>query len=241
MTTTAADSSAKRRSDMEARYQSRLNRYVTAMRKGKPDMIPIRPFVAEFTGVYAGYTCQELAHDYHKAFAAARKCAADFDWDAVVANMVYVWTGPDAGDRPEVLRHSRHPHSGQHGFSIPRAVAAGRFHAGGRVRSTDRGPDRLSAERLAAAGFFGGAQGGRARHRGTQSVVPQGRHGDDGVLRRLWPADCPAALGIGHGLGHRRDVQGADGHHRRQAAGLLGTGRGPVRAARRKWRPPARR
>lgn len=78
---------------MEARYQSRLNRYVTAMRKGKPDMIPIRPFVAEFTGVYAGYTCQELAHDYHKAFAAARRCAADYDWDAVVANMVYVWTG----------------------------------------------------------------------------------------------------------------------------------------------------
>ena len=78
---------------MEARYQSRLNRYVTAMRNGKPDMIPIRPFVAEFTGVHAGYTCQELAHDYKKAFAAARKCAADFDWDAVVSNMVYVWTG----------------------------------------------------------------------------------------------------------------------------------------------------
>ncbi len=79
-------------SAMEARYQGRLNRYVTAMRGGKPDMVPIRPFVAEFTGVYAGYTCQELAHDYQRAFAAARKCAADFDWDAVVSNMVYVWT-----------------------------------------------------------------------------------------------------------------------------------------------------
>jgi len=81
------------KNDMEALYQSRLRRYVTAMRKGKPDMVPIRPFVAEFTGVYAGYTCQELAHDFDKAFIAARKCAADFDWDAVVANMVYVWTG----------------------------------------------------------------------------------------------------------------------------------------------------
>ena len=80
-------------SDMESLYQRRLHRYVTAMRNGKPDMIPIRPFVAEFTGVYAGYTCQELAHDYELAFAAARKCAADFDWDAVVPNMVYVWTG----------------------------------------------------------------------------------------------------------------------------------------------------
>ena len=80
-------------SEIEARYLSRLNRYVTAMRNGRPDMVPIRPFVAEFTGVYAGYTCQELAHDYRKAFDAACRCAADFDWDAVVPNMVYVWTG----------------------------------------------------------------------------------------------------------------------------------------------------
>jgi hypothetical protein len=79
--------------DMEKRYRERLKRYVTAMRNGKPDKIPIRPFVAEFTAKYAGYTCQEVTHDYEKAFAAARKCAADFDWDAVVANMVYVWTG----------------------------------------------------------------------------------------------------------------------------------------------------
>lgn len=90
---TTADLAKPELSEMEARYQNRLNRYVTAMQNGRPDMIPIRPFVAEFTGVYAGYTCQELAHDYHKAFAAARKCGADFDWDAVVGNMVYVWTG----------------------------------------------------------------------------------------------------------------------------------------------------
>jgi hypothetical protein len=63
------------------------------MRNGKPDRIPIRPFVAEFVAKYAGYTCQEVAHDYEKAFAATRKCAADFDWDATVGNMVYVWTG----------------------------------------------------------------------------------------------------------------------------------------------------
>ncbi|MBN2309941.1 MAG: hypothetical protein JXR94_13285 [Candidatus Hydrogenedentes bacterium] len=78
---------------MEQRYQERLNRYVTALRNGKADRVPIRPFVAEFVGRYAGFTCQELAHDYELAFEAARKCAADFDWDAVVANMVYVWTG----------------------------------------------------------------------------------------------------------------------------------------------------
>jgi len=79
--------------DMEKLYAERLKRYVTAMRNEKPDRIPIRPFVAEFVARYAGYTCQEVAHDYEKAFAATRKCAADFDWDATVGNMVYVWTG----------------------------------------------------------------------------------------------------------------------------------------------------
>lgn len=77
----------------EELYQLRLNRYVTAMRNEKPDRIPLRPFVAEFTAKYAGFTCQDVAHDYGKAFEAALKTARDFDWDAVVPNMVYVWTG----------------------------------------------------------------------------------------------------------------------------------------------------
>ena len=80
-------------SDMEQLYRQRLDRYVTAMRNEKPDRIPIRPFVAEFTAKYAGYTIQEVTQDHQKAFAAARKCAAEFDWDAVVGNMVYVWSG----------------------------------------------------------------------------------------------------------------------------------------------------
>jgi len=79
--------------DMEQLYQERLNRYVTAMRNGKPDCVPIRPFAAEFIANYAGLTCQEVTHDFEKAFEATRKCAADFDWDATVGNMVYVWTG----------------------------------------------------------------------------------------------------------------------------------------------------
>jgi hypothetical protein len=74
-------------------YLQRLSRYLTAMRNEKPDRIPIRPFVAEFTARYANMTCQDVAHDYNRAFEAVRKCAADFDWDAVVSNMVYVWTG----------------------------------------------------------------------------------------------------------------------------------------------------
>ena len=80
-------------SDMAQLYRQRLSRYVTALRNEKPDMVPVRPFVAEFTAKYAGYTSQEVTHDFNLAFGAARKCAADFDWDAVVGNMVYVWTG----------------------------------------------------------------------------------------------------------------------------------------------------
>ena len=79
--------------DMEALYATRLHRYTTAMRNEKPDRVPIRPFVAEFTGNHSGHNCQQLAHDYNQAFESARKCAADFEWDAVVSNMVYVWTG----------------------------------------------------------------------------------------------------------------------------------------------------
>jgi uroporphyrinogen-III decarboxylase len=84
---------APKTNDKETLYQQRLGRYVTAMRNEKPDCVPIRPFVAEFTARYAGYSCQQVAHDYNYALTAARKCAADFDWDAVVSNMVYVWTG----------------------------------------------------------------------------------------------------------------------------------------------------
>lgn len=74
-------------------HSQRLARYVTAMRNERPDRIPIRPFVAEYTARHAGFTCQEVAHDYSKAFEAALRTARDFDWDAVVPNMVYVWTG----------------------------------------------------------------------------------------------------------------------------------------------------
>ncbi|MCC6145064.1 MAG: hypothetical protein IT368_14760 [Candidatus Hydrogenedentes bacterium] len=74
-------------------YEARLRRYVAAMHNKKPDRVPLRPFLAEFTAVYAGYTCQQVTHDYPQALAAARQTAAAFDFDAVVGNMVYVWTG----------------------------------------------------------------------------------------------------------------------------------------------------
>ena len=79
--------------DTEELYAARLRRYVTAMRNGTPDRVPIRPLAAEITAKYAGYTCQEVTHDYRKAFDAVIRCCTDFDWDAAVPNMVYVWTG----------------------------------------------------------------------------------------------------------------------------------------------------
>ncbi|MBN1910211.1 MAG: hypothetical protein JW818_10760 [Pirellulales bacterium] len=88
MTATASETPA-----MESLYQTRLRRYVTALRNGKPDRVPIRPLLAEFTAKYCGMTCQDVSLDYEKAFEAVRRCAVDFDVDALVANMVYVWTG----------------------------------------------------------------------------------------------------------------------------------------------------
>lgn len=78
---------------MEKLYAERLERYVTAMQNKKPDRIPIRPFAAEFAPKYAGFTIQEATHDADIALEAVRKCAKDFDWDAVVGNMIFVWTG----------------------------------------------------------------------------------------------------------------------------------------------------
>lgn len=79
--------------DIEKRYLERLNRFVTALRNEKPDCVPIRPFAAEFVARYAGYTCQEVTHDFTKAFDATLKTLSDFDWDAAPGSMVYVWTG----------------------------------------------------------------------------------------------------------------------------------------------------
>ncbi len=79
--------------DMEKLYEERLKRYVTALKNEKPDRVPIRIFAAEFTAKYAGYTSQEVTHQYDKAFRAVRKCSKDFNWDATVINMVYVWGG----------------------------------------------------------------------------------------------------------------------------------------------------
>jgi len=74
-------------------HAQRLNRYVTAMRNAKPDRVPLRPFAAEFTANVSGHTVQQVTHDFGQAFDSVITCCREFDWDAAVPNMVYVWTG----------------------------------------------------------------------------------------------------------------------------------------------------
>ncbi len=77
----------------EVLYQERLARYVTALRNGKPDRVPIRPFLAEAAALFGKRTCQEVTHDYRLAFDAVIDAAKALDVDALVVNMVWVWTG----------------------------------------------------------------------------------------------------------------------------------------------------
>ena len=93
MSQATADPAAERAISMDELYAQRMNRYVTAMHLGQPDRVPLRPFAAEITAKHAGFTCQEVTHDYNKAFEAIIRCCHDYDWDATVPNMVYVWTG----------------------------------------------------------------------------------------------------------------------------------------------------
>jgi len=78
---------------IEELYQSRLRRYVAAMRRGTPDRVPIRPFAAEVAARSAGFTCQDVTQDYRKAFEAVICCAREYPWDAAVPNMVAMWAG----------------------------------------------------------------------------------------------------------------------------------------------------
>ena len=86
--------------EMEELYNKRLARYTTTLRNGKADTIPIRPFVAELTARYCGMTCQEVTHDFTRAFDAAVRCAADYD--ALIADptgfLYNVWLPRVAGD-----------------------------------------------------------------------------------------------------------------------------------------------
>jgi len=73
----------------EKLYNDRLNRYVTAMRNGTPDRVPIRFFFQEAAARYCGVTNQEVGCDYNAAFEVTRKMAADMGIDAVMLNAIW--------------------------------------------------------------------------------------------------------------------------------------------------------
>lgn len=77
----------------EQLYLERLHRYVTAMRNETPDRVPVRPFMAEFCGKACGFDGMQQSHDFQLSFQAVRNTAQTLDCDAIVGNMVYVWTG----------------------------------------------------------------------------------------------------------------------------------------------------
>jgi len=73
----------------ETAYNGRLNRYVTAMRNGTPDRIPIRFLYQEAAARHCGVSNQTVACDYGAAFDVTRKMAADMGNDAVMLNAIW--------------------------------------------------------------------------------------------------------------------------------------------------------
>ena len=70
-------------------YNERLNRYVTAMKGGTPDRIPIRFLYQEAAARYCGVSNQTVACDYNAAFDVTRKTAMDMGNDAAMINAIW--------------------------------------------------------------------------------------------------------------------------------------------------------
>jgi hypothetical protein len=79
--------------DMEKLYNERMDRYWKANHNEKPDKVPFRPFAAEAVGAFYGLNSQQVTHDVEQGMEAIIKMCREFDIDATVSNMVYVWTG----------------------------------------------------------------------------------------------------------------------------------------------------
>ncbi len=79
--------------DMEKLFQERLDRYTKANHNEKPDKVPFRPFAAECMGAFYGLNAQQVTHDVDQGLDAIIKACKEFDIDATVSNMVYIWTG----------------------------------------------------------------------------------------------------------------------------------------------------
>lgn len=72
-----------------ALYAERNKRYLTAIRGGTPDRIPIRFFLQEAAARITGYTSQQVACDYGLAFECTRKAGEILGCDAVMLNAIW--------------------------------------------------------------------------------------------------------------------------------------------------------
>lgn len=77
--------------EKEKLYQERLNRFMTVLDVGKPDKVPIRLTLSEFTAKQAGYTLQEVYYQLDKNFAAVDQLLADYDVDLVTTAPSLWW------------------------------------------------------------------------------------------------------------------------------------------------------
>ena len=73
----------------EQKYNERLNRYVTAMRRGTPDRVPVRFLYQEAAARDCAISNQRVACDYDAAFTATRTMAEDMGNDAVMLNAIW--------------------------------------------------------------------------------------------------------------------------------------------------------
>ena len=111
----------------------------------------LRPFAAEFIATYTGLSCQDVTQDFELAFKATRQCCIDLDWDATVANMVYVWGGiaqvmnlryyqiPGVGLSPNTGFQYLEPPENE--ASVPRLIASIRWHS---THDTPSSPSSLA-------------------------------------------------------------------------------------------------
>ncbi|MDW7740326.1 MAG: uroporphyrinogen decarboxylase family protein [Bacillota bacterium] len=79
-------------------YEERLDRYLKAIKCEKPDTVPIRLNIGEWTAKYAGFTLQEVYYDLDKQFQMVEKVMANWDLDVV--------RGIGFGLNPPALRNS---------------------------------------------------------------------------------------------------------------------------------------
>lgn len=79
--------------DKKQLHQQRLDRYVTAMRCGQPDRVPVRLFAQEFAAKYCGVSNHAVAINKEIAFQVTRKCAEELGVDAAMPNAIVNWYG----------------------------------------------------------------------------------------------------------------------------------------------------